>query len=89
MRDARGIEPDEIVEKLAADFEITGTAGREALERNYHRLETGRLSAPRSRRGCSSHSRKLRHRRPRPRRRRATNGQGSETDRGTGHGPRK
>ena len=43
MRDARGIEPDEIVEKLAVDFEITGTAGRKALERNYHRLETGRL----------------------------------------------
>jgi len=43
MRDARGIEPDQIVEKLAADFDITGTAGRKALERNYHRLETGRL----------------------------------------------
>ncbi|HUY58506.1 MAG TPA: hypothetical protein VMV16_02235 [Solirubrobacteraceae bacterium] len=43
MRGARGIEPDEIVEKLAADFDITGTAGRKALERNYHRLETGTL----------------------------------------------
>jgi hypothetical protein len=43
MRDARGIEPDEIIEKLAADFEVTGAAGRKALERNYHRLETGKL----------------------------------------------
>ena len=46
MRDARGIEPDEIVEKLAADFEVTGNAGRKALERNYHRLETGKLLGP-------------------------------------------
>jgi hypothetical protein len=46
MRDARGIEPDEIVEKLAADFEVTGAAGRKALERNYHRLETGKLLGP-------------------------------------------
>jgi hypothetical protein len=43
MRDARGIEPDEIIEQLAVDFEITGAAGRKALERNYHRLETGKL----------------------------------------------
>jgi hypothetical protein len=46
MRDARGIEPDEIIEKLAADFEVTGAAGRKALERNYHRLETGKLLGP-------------------------------------------
>jgi hypothetical protein len=43
MRDARGIEPDEIVEQLAADFEVSGAAGRKALERNYHQLETGKL----------------------------------------------
>src|SRR4029077_5826324 len=43
MRDARGIEPDEIIEQLAVDFGITGVAGRKALDRNYHRLETGKL----------------------------------------------
>ncbi len=43
MRDARGIEPDEIVEQLAVDFGIRGAAGRKALDRNYHRLETGKL----------------------------------------------
>ncbi len=43
MRDSRGIEPDQIIEQLALDFEITSAAGRQALERNYHRLETGKL----------------------------------------------
>ncbi|MET0600600.1 MAG: hypothetical protein ABW167_01295 [Baekduia sp.] len=43
MRDARGIERRQIVEQLAADFDITGAAGRKALERNYHYLETGKL----------------------------------------------
>src|SRR3954447_24170653 len=35
MRDARGIEPDHIVEQLAADFGIKSPAGRKALARNY------------------------------------------------------
>lgn len=43
LRDARGIERDQVIDALAADFEITGAAGRKALERNYHRLETGKL----------------------------------------------
>lgn len=43
MRNARGIEPDGVVERLAADFRVRGEEGRRALARNYHRLETGRL----------------------------------------------
>jgi hypothetical protein len=43
MRNARGIEPDAVVEKLAADFAVEGEEGRRALARNYHRLETGSL----------------------------------------------
>jgi hypothetical protein len=43
MRNARGIETDAVVERLAADFEVQGEDGRRALARNYHRLETGRL----------------------------------------------
>ena len=43
MRNARGIEPDAVVAKLAADFEVEGEEGRQALARNYHRLETGAL----------------------------------------------
>lgn len=43
MRNARGIEADDVVERLAADFEVRGEEGRRALARNYHRLETGRL----------------------------------------------
>jgi hypothetical protein len=43
MRNARGIEPDAVVEKLAADFDVEGEEGRRALARNYHRLETGAL----------------------------------------------
>lgn len=43
MRNARGIEPDAVVERLAADFEVKGEDGRRALARNYHRLETGKL----------------------------------------------
>jgi hypothetical protein len=43
MRNARGIEPDAVVERLAADFEVEGEEGRQALARNYHRLETGTL----------------------------------------------
>lgn len=43
MRNARGIEADAVVERLAADFEVRGDDGRQALARNYHRLETGKL----------------------------------------------
>lgn len=43
MRNARGIEPDAVVERLAADFAVEGEEGRRALARNYHRLETGAL----------------------------------------------
>lgn len=43
MRNARGIEPEAVVERLAADFEVQGEDGRRALARNYHRLETGKL----------------------------------------------
>ncbi len=43
MRNARGIEPDAVVATLAADFEVEGEEGRQALARNYHRLETGSL----------------------------------------------
>ncbi len=43
MRDKRGIERDRVVDALAADFGIKGQAGRKALARNYHHLETGKL----------------------------------------------
>jgi len=43
LRNARGIEPDAVVARLAADFEVEGEEGRQALARNYHRLETGAL----------------------------------------------
>lgn len=43
MRNARGIEPNAVVAKLATDFEVEGEEGRQALARNYHRLETGAL----------------------------------------------
>lgn len=43
MRRARGIEAEAVVAALASDFEIQGDLGRKALERNYHRLETGKL----------------------------------------------
>jgi len=43
MRNARGIEPDTVVEQLAADLGVEGEGGRRALARNYHRLENGAL----------------------------------------------
>lgn len=43
MRNARGIEPDGVVERLASDFGVQGEEGRRTLARNYHRLETGSL----------------------------------------------
>ena len=46
IRNARGIEPEAVVDRLAADFEVQGEEGRRALARNYHRLETGTLPGP-------------------------------------------
>lgn len=43
LRNARGIEPDDVVAHLASDFEVQGEEGRRALARNYHRLETGNV----------------------------------------------
>lgn len=42
MRDARGIEREQVVNVLANDFGIRGPAGRRELERQYHYLESGR-----------------------------------------------
>jgi hypothetical protein len=46
IRNARGIEREAVVERLATDFEVQGEEGRQALARNYHRLETGTLLGP-------------------------------------------
>jgi hypothetical protein len=43
IRNARGIEPGSVVERLASDFGVQGDEGRRTLARNYHRLETGTL----------------------------------------------
>lgn len=43
MRRARGIEAEAVVAALASDFDVHGDSGLKALERNYHRLETGKL----------------------------------------------
>jgi hypothetical protein len=43
IRNARGIEPETVVARLASDFGVEGDEGRRALGRNYHRLETGKL----------------------------------------------
>jgi len=51
MRDARGIEREHVVDALAGDFEIKGVAGRKALERNYHHLETGKLLGTKLKKG--------------------------------------
>jgi transcriptional regulator with XRE-family HTH domain len=42
LRKARGIERETLVEQLAVEYEL-GSAGREALRRYYHRLESGQL----------------------------------------------
>lgn len=42
LRKARGIERETLVEQLAVEYEL-GPAGREALRRYYHRLESGQL----------------------------------------------
>lgn len=43
IRNARGIERDTVVDRLASDFGVRGAEGRRTLARNYHRLETGSL----------------------------------------------
>ncbi|HYC81444.1 MAG TPA: hypothetical protein VEB65_06630, partial [Solirubrobacterales bacterium] len=43
IRNARGIERESVVERLASDFGVEGEDGRRTLARNYHRLETGSL----------------------------------------------
>ena len=45
LRKARGIERETLVDELAAEYEL-GRAGREALRRYYHRLESGQLVGP-------------------------------------------
>lgn len=47
MRHARGIERDAVVGALADEHGIAGPDGRKALERFYHRLESGQLLGPR------------------------------------------
>lgn len=42
LRHARGIERDEVLDHLAAEFEL-GTGARPALRRLYHQLESGTL----------------------------------------------
>lgn len=42
MRDARGIEREQVINALANDFGIKGPDGRRELERQYHYLESGR-----------------------------------------------
>jgi hypothetical protein len=43
MRHARGIEPNDVVEALAADHNVHSEEGRQTLARLYHRLEHGKL----------------------------------------------
>jgi hypothetical protein len=43
MRHARGIDREQVIDTLAAEYEIAGPDGRKALERFYHRLEAGKL----------------------------------------------
>lgn len=90
MRDARGIERDDIIDRLAADFEITGAPGRKALERYYHRLETGGLLGTKlASRLMESAGADLRYRPPRPGRGRPAHRRSSAADGGTGHGARQ
>jgi hypothetical protein len=46
VRKAHGIERDTLIDALAAEYEL-GPAGRDALRRSYHRLESGALAGPR------------------------------------------
>lgn len=45
MRKARGIRPRDVVDALAAEYEL-GSSGREALREAYHQLESGELVGP-------------------------------------------
>lgn len=45
MRKARGIRPRDVVDALAAEYEL-GPGGREALREHYHQLESGELVGP-------------------------------------------
>jgi hypothetical protein len=45
MRKARGIRPRDVVDALAAQYEL-GPGGREALREYYHQLESGELVGP-------------------------------------------
>jgi len=47
MRKTRGIERKHVIDALAAEYGVTSPAGRKALERFYHRLESGVLVGPR------------------------------------------
>jgi hypothetical protein len=45
LRKARGIERDALLDALAAEYDL-GPAGRDALRRRYHELESGALTGP-------------------------------------------
>jgi hypothetical protein len=45
MRKARGIRPRDVVDALAAEYEL-GPGGREALREYYHQLESGEIVGP-------------------------------------------
>ena len=45
LRKARGVERDALIDALAAEYEL-GPAGRDALRRHYHQLESGSLNGP-------------------------------------------
>jgi hypothetical protein len=45
LRKLRGIERDALIDALAAEYDV-GPAGRDALRRSYHELESGTLAGP-------------------------------------------
>ncbi len=45
LRKLRGVERDTLIDALAAEYDI-GPAGRDALRRHYHALESGTLAGP-------------------------------------------
>jgi hypothetical protein len=45
LRKLRGVERDMLIDALAAEYDI-GPAGRDALRRHYHELESGALAGP-------------------------------------------
>jgi hypothetical protein len=45
LRKLRGVERDTLIDALAAEYDI-GPAGRDALRRHYHELESGTLAGP-------------------------------------------